>query len=82
MERNIKGFRRVPFEQNRIMKMPLHSHYGVQYLWMLDPLVQTLEAFELVKSAWTLLGTFADQDVVLVRPFETLEISLANFWQE
>lgn len=67
---------------DRVMKMPIYCNQGVQYLWLLDPLARTLEAFELAKSTWTLVGTFADQDVVRIKPFETVEISLANFWWE
>lgn len=32
---------------DRVIKMPVYAHYGVAYLWLVDPLAHTLEAFAL-----------------------------------
>jgi len=32
--------------------MLLYAHYGVQYVWLIDPIRHTLEAYRLDAGAW------------------------------
>ena len=68
--------------RNRMTKMPVYAHYGVAYLWLVDPLAQTLEAFALREGRWTIIGLFQDQDVVSVEPFQEIALELAALWME
>jgi Uma2 family endonuclease len=34
-------------KHDRIIKMPLYARYGVAFLWLVDPLARTLEAYAL-----------------------------------
>jgi hypothetical protein len=65
---------------DREEKMPLYAHYGVGFAWLVDPKAQTLEAYELVDAAWSPLGTFRDDDMVSVAPFDAIVIRLADLW--
>ena len=37
--------------KDRVVKMPVYARHGVPYLWLVDPLAHTLEAFALMKDA-------------------------------
>lgn len=68
--------------KDRVLKMPIYARYGVAYLWLLDPLERTLEAYDLLKGQWRVIGLFQGDDVVQVAPFEALELSLSNLWAD
>lgn len=67
-------------KKDRVVKLPIYARYAVQHVWMVDPLVQTLEAFELQNARWTLIATLKDDDPVAVPPFDAVTFSLADLW--
>lgn len=48
--------------KDRKVKMPIYAHYGVAYVWLVDPLARTIEAFELKKGEWKELGNWKQHD--------------------
>lgn len=60
--------------------MPVYAREGVTNLWLVDPLVQTLEAFRLENGRWVVLGTWTGDARVRVEPFEAVELELAALW--
>ena len=60
--------------------MPLYAEHRVGHLWLVDPLIRTLEAYELRESHWSLLTTLKDEDRVRLAPFDAIEFSLADLW--
>jgi Uma2 family endonuclease len=67
-------------KKDRVVKLPIYARYGVAYVWLVDPLAQTLEAFELQEGRWTLIATLKDDDQVAVPPFDAVTFSLADLW--
>jgi len=67
-------------KKDRVMKLPIYARYGVQHVWIVDSLAQTLEAFELQQGRWTLIATLKDDDQVAVPPFDAVAFSLADLW--
>jgi len=67
-------------KDDRSIKMPLYAGFGVGHLWLVDPMLKTLEAYELREGRWSLLVTLKDQDPVRVAPFDAIEFSLADLW--
>jgi len=65
---------------DRTRKMPIYAEFQVPYLWLIDPDVKILEAYELQNGQWVLLKTLADDDTVSVAPFDATEFSLASLW--
>ncbi|MDR2188366.1 MAG: Uma2 family endonuclease [Azonexus sp.] len=65
---------------DRVQKMPCYHAAGVTHLWLIDPDLQTLEAFEREQNRWALIGSYAGQDSVRVPPFDAVEIALNNLW--
>jgi hypothetical protein len=60
--------------------MRICAREGVAHLWLLDPLVRTLEGMRLEHGHWVVLGTHSDTDVVRAEPFEAIEIELPALW--
>ena len=61
-------------------KRPIYAREGVSYLWLVDPIDRTLEAFELRGGQWLLIASAKDDDPVSVRPFNAITFSLGDLW--
>ena len=61
-------------------KRPVYAREGVGYLWLVDPVDHTLEAFELRAGEGGLIATAQDDDPVAMRPFDAVTFSLADLW--
>ncbi|MCB2262436.1 MAG: Uma2 family endonuclease [Candidatus Thiosymbion ectosymbiont of Robbea hypermnestra] len=66
--------------RDREVKMPLYAYYKVPYVWLIDPIKRTLEAYRLEAGAWTEVGRFADTDQVAIPPFEAVSLDLSALW--
>ena len=60
--------------------MPKYARYGVAHFWLIDPVVRTLEVYQLRDSRWTLMVTLKDDDSVKIAPFDAIEFSLGGLW--
>ncbi|MCX7109963.1 MAG: Uma2 family endonuclease [Proteobacteria bacterium] len=69
-------------KKDRVVKMPVYAQYGVGFLWLVDPLERTLEAFALSEGRWTVVGLFQDKDIVQTTPFEEMALNLEDLWAE
>ncbi len=61
-------------------KMPWYAHIGVDYLWLIDPDNQTLEAYQRQEKQWLWLNTNAADDQVSVAPFDAISFDLSILW--
>ena len=61
-------------------KREIYAREGVAYLWFVDPIAQTLEAFELQSGRWVLLDTLTGDASVSVPPFEAISFELSDLW--
>lgn len=66
---------------DRSVKMPVYAQLGVAYLWLIDPLLQTLEAYQLHNSHWLLIETFANDQPVSIAPFSEHTFLLSDLWE-
>jgi Uma2 family endonuclease len=65
---------------DRMEKMPLYLSAGVQHLWLVDPGLRTLEAYENHDRRWTLIASHVDQDQIRVPPFDAVTLDLGGLW--
>jgi Uma2 family endonuclease len=65
---------------DRTTKVPIYAEIGVGRLWLIDPVLRTLEAYELLNRHWSLLTTLKDDDMVRLAPFDAVGFSLADLW--
>jgi Uma2 family endonuclease len=65
---------------DRVVKMPIYAAQGVQWLWLVEPDLHTLEVFRLFDGHWLLEGAWQEADEVHAPPFAELAFSLADLW--
>lgn len=65
---------------DRVLKMPIYAERGVQWLWLVEPVLRTLEVFGLSEGRWRLEGAWQEDDMVRAPPFEAIEIPLSGLW--
>jgi Uma2 family endonuclease len=65
---------------DRVVKMPIYAGQGVQWLWLVDPDLRTLEVFRLHEGHWLLEGAWQEVDEVRAAPFSEVSLALAGLW--
>ncbi len=65
---------------DRIEKMPVYAHYGVPYLWLVDPLARTLEAYTLENGRWVVMGLYGNETETTIPPFGDIPLALTDLW--
>jgi Uma2 family endonuclease len=67
---------------DRAEKVPIYAQAGVSHVWLVDPVLQTLEALRLESGAYRLLGTWRGDVKVRVEPFDAVELELTALWSK
>ncbi len=67
---------------DRAEKLPIYARWSVAHVWLVDPDLRTLEAYENQNGRWVLLATLKDDDPVSLPPFEEVGFSLGGLWAE
>lgn len=65
---------------DRVIKMPLYAEEAVQYLWLVDPDLKTLEVYQLKESHWSLMASLKDDDPVCQPPYDAIKFPLDSLW--
>jgi len=65
---------------DRGRKMDIYGDHGVQWLWIVDPLLRLLEVFTLEGEHWSRVHSYSGSDLVRADPFPAAEIDLASIW--
>jgi Uma2 family endonuclease len=65
---------------DRRTKMRIYAERGVPFLWLVDPLVRSLEVYVLDGASYRAQGTYGENERVRVPPFEALELELEALW--
>ena len=61
-------------------KREIYAKEGVSYLWLVDPDEQSLEAFELRDSEWSMIDRLCQDAQVSLPPFEAISFNLGDLW--
>ena len=65
---------------DRVDKMAIYAREGVAHLWLIDPDLKTLEAFELTEKRWTVIATHGGDEPAHVAPFDAFALELGALW--
>jgi Uma2 family endonuclease len=65
---------------DRGKKMRIYRREGVGHVWLLTPLLRTLEVYRLEAGRWVLLETYEDDEKVRAEPFDAMELDLGTLW--
>lgn len=67
---------------DRRVKMRIYARERVPHLWLVDPIVRSLEAYRLEGDNYLALGTYGEDEVVRLDPFAAIELELRALWPE
>jgi Uma2 family endonuclease len=67
---------------DRTDKLRIYSRERVEWVWLVDPLLRTLEVLRLAEVGWSLRGTWRDEERVRAEPFEAIELELGVLWAD
>lgn len=65
---------------DRARKMDVYARVGIPNLWLVNPLIRTLEIYALGGGSWKLVGTHSGDERVRAVPFDAVELALARWW--
>lgn len=66
---------------DRADKLPIYAEQKVAWVWLVDPIVKTLEGFQLDGRTYRLLRTSKEDQKVRAEPFDALELDLSVLWE-
>lgn len=65
---------------DRSEKLPIYARERVTHVWLVDPIVKTLEVLRLDQATYRIIATYHDDASVRVEPFDAIELDLAILW--
>jgi Uma2 family endonuclease len=65
---------------DRVLKLPLYAEAGVVHVWLIDPVLRTVEVYESIHRRPTLVAMARDADVVRLPPFDA-QLALGSWWK-
>lgn len=65
---------------DRGRKADLYARIGAEYLWLVEPEENMIEAFQRTEGAWLRLGAWIDDTKARIPPFDAVELDLAPLW--
>ncbi len=68
-------------QDDRTRKMRIYARHRVQHVWLVDPIAQVLEVFQLGGEFWQRVAVAAGIERISVPPFPELEFDLGEWWE-
>ena len=68
--------------RDRSKKLPLYAREHVRHLWLVDPLVRTLEVLRLEGERWVIVAVHEGSARVRAEPFDAIELDLGVLWAD
>ena len=65
---------------DRARKLAIYAAQGVGHVWLVNPLLETLEVLRLESGRWSLLATHEGHAKVRAEPFDAIELELGALW--
>lgn len=65
---------------DRSEKLPVYAREGVKHVWLVDPILKTLEILRLDGATYRLIATHHDETKVRAEPFDAIELDLSVLW--
>ncbi|NBC31940.1 MAG: Uma2 family endonuclease [Alphaproteobacteria bacterium] len=68
--------------RDRVIKSGIYAEKGVPFLWFVDPIARSLEVLRLTDEGWLIDAAFGDTDTARAKPFDAIDIPLADLWPD
>ena len=60
--------------------MPIYAHAGVEWVWIIDPVEQTLEVKKLTGDKYLDVALHGGEETARIEPFTEIELDLTVIW--
>ncbi len=70
------------YKIDRGRKSAIYAREKIPYMWLVDPGMRTLEAFELESGRWALIDSLCDDAIVALPPFDAVSFPLSDLWDD
>ena len=67
---------------DRRRKMPIYAREGIARLWIVDPILKTLEVYRLEGGRWIVASTHGGDERVRAEPYDAIELYIGRWWLE
>ncbi|MDO9020931.1 MAG: Uma2 family endonuclease [Deltaproteobacteria bacterium] len=67
-------------QADRGRKLDVYRREGVGHVWLVSPVLRTVEVFRRHDLGWLLVATFAGDERVRAEPFDAVELDLGVVW--
>jgi Uma2 family endonuclease len=65
---------------DRKSKMRIYAEWNVSHVWLVNPILQLLEVYELKDKKYSQVNVFVKDEKVRAVPFDAIEFELADLW--
>lgn len=66
---------------DRVAKMPIYAADRVSHVWLVDPILRTLEVHRLDGDTYRVTGAWHGEVAVRAEPFDAIELELGALWK-
>jgi Uma2 family endonuclease len=67
---------------DRGRKMTIYGREAVAHLWIVDPILRTLEVYRLEGERWVVASAHGGNAPIVAEPFEAITLDPARWWLE
>jgi Uma2 family endonuclease len=67
---------------DRSKKMRIYAREGVGHLWLVEPILRTIEAYRLQDGAWVVAAVHEGDAPARIEPFDAIELDVTRWWLE
>ena len=67
---------------DRSRKMRIYAREEVGHLWIVDPLLRTIEVYRLEGDHWIVASVYGGVEPARIEPFEAIELEIGRWWLE
>ncbi|NBC31942.1 MAG: Uma2 family endonuclease [Alphaproteobacteria bacterium] len=68
--------------RDRVIKSGIYAENRVPFLWFVDPVARSLEVLRLTDEGWLIDAAFGDTDRARAKPFDAIDLPLADLWPD
>ena len=65
----------------RAEKLPIHAGEHVGHVWLIDPILRTLEVHRLDGATYRTIAVWRDDAVARAEPFDAVDLELGALWE-
>ncbi len=65
---------------DRGKKLTAYGRHGIEWVWLVDPILRSVEVYRRIDGHWVFGGMFTDDARVRIPPFHAVELDMAGWW--